>query len=256
MAADGGAVARRELSGGVFKLRRSQVVRRRIDEVASQRHAFDDALEIVAIDALRQIERDVSRFGFAVAREAVEAESESERGKARVVRLVGKPVGAVRQKLRQTPGEERVLDVVWPFEAEQDSAKPGFARQQQMLAGFGLETRRVREGAGLSADTLAHVGIGLRGDEPDRNRAPPFRVQQKWNPLRPASTRADNVSCPPGGSAHVHGMSEAWITSGTPSPPTDLMARSTSLSPKRWVVTSSSGKRFEASCASASSQAL
>src|SRR5262249_15450273 len=51
-------------------------------------------------------------------------------------------------------------------------------------------------------------------------------------------------------------MSEAWITSATPSPPTDLMARSTSLRPNLWVVTFSSGKRFEASCASASSHAL
>src|SRR5262249_57453367 len=55
---------------------------------------------------------------------------------------------------------------------------------------------------------------------------------------------------------YSHGMSEAWITSGTPWPPTDLMARSTSLSPNLWVVTFSNGKRFEASCASASSHAL
>ena len=55
---------------------------------------------------------------------------------------------------------------------------------------------------------------------------------------------------------HSHGKSEAWITSGTPWPPTDLMARSTSLSPNLWVVTFSNGKRFEASCARASSHAL
>ena len=56
--------------------------------------------------------------------------------------------------------------------------------------------------------------------------------------------------------SHSHGISEAWITSATPSPPTERMARSTSSSPKRWVVISSSGKRLEASCAKASSQAL
>ena len=57
--------------------------------------------------------------------------------------------------------------------------------------------------------------------------------------------------------AHLysHGISEAWITSGTPSPPTALIALSTSFRPKRCVVTSSSGKRFDASCSSASSQA-
>ena len=54
---------------------------------------------------------------------------------------------------------------------------------------------------------------------------------------------------------HSHGISEAWITSGTPWPPTDLMARSTSFSPNLWVVIFSSGKRRDASCASASSQA-
>src|SRR5947209_17289235 len=58
------------------------------------------------------------------------------------------------------------------------------------------------------------------------------------------------------GGFYSQGMSDAWITSGTPWPPTDLMARSTSLSPNLWVVIFSSGKRFEASCASASSHAL
>src|SRR5262249_57783632 len=36
---------------------------------------------------------------------------------------------------------------------------------------------------------------------------------------------------------YSQGMREAWITSGTPWPPTDLMARSTSFSPNLWVVT-------------------
>ena len=40
-----------------------------------------------------------------------------------------------------------------------------------------------------------------------------------------------------------------------PWPPTERMARSTSFRPKRCVVTFSSGKRFEAICSSASSQA-
>lgn len=31
---------------------------------------------------------------------------------------------------------------------------------------------------------------------------------------------------------YFHGMREAWITSGTPLPPTDLIARSTSFNPK------------------------
>ena len=55
---------------------------------------------------------------------------------------------------------------------------------------------------------------------------------------------------------YSHGISEAWITSGTPSLPTERMARSTSFKPNLCVVISSSGKRFDAICSSASSQAL
>ena len=55
---------------------------------------------------------------------------------------------------------------------------------------------------------------------------------------------------------YSQGINEAWITSGTPCPPTDLIARSTSFRAKRCVVTFSKGKRFEASWARASSQAL
>ena len=68
------------------------------------------------------------------------------------------------------------------------------------------------------------------------------------DPLRRAPGRVPSAP-------YSHGINEAWITSLTPSPPTERMARSTSLSPNLWVVTSSSGKRWEASCASASSQA-
>ena len=60
--------------------------------------------------------------------------------------------------------------------------------------------------------------------------------------------RIDRIGCGSNG-IYCQGISEAWITSGTPWPPTDLMARSTSFSPNLWVVTFSSGKRLEASCA-------
>ena len=64
------------------------------------------------------------------------------------------------------------------------------------------------------------------------------------------SARRSFVSTAAGAEAshYCHGISDAWITSGTPWPPTDLMARSTSFRPNVWVVTFSSGKRFEASC--------
>ncbi len=90
-------------------------------------------------------------------------------------------------------------------------------------------------GQAKTQSTVAHVGVNAN-------------YKLTVGTLRFAHVSAGNI--------HSHGSSEAWITSGRPSPPTERMARSTSFNPKRWVVTSSSGKRFEANCASASSQAL
>jgi hypothetical protein len=57
------------------------------------------------------------------------------------------------------------------------------------------------------------------------------------------------------GAPSFHGSSETWTTSSSTSPPTARIARSTSPSANSWVVSRSSGKRREASCASASSTA-
>src|SRR5262245_60419078 len=102
-----------------------------------------------------------------------------------------------------------------------------------------LANRRVERG--LEADLRPDAG-GVAGCDGD------FRLI--------AHARARLRLHGDGSLPYCHGISEAWITSGTPSPPTDLMARSTSLNPNLWVVTFSSGKRLDASCAKASSQAL
>ncbi len=47
------AVLLGQCAGGVFQFGRSHIVGRRVDEIARQRHAFDDAGEIVAVDAVR-----------------------------------------------------------------------------------------------------------------------------------------------------------------------------------------------------------
>jgi hypothetical protein len=87
--ADVRLIARRESACGFLELRRSHVVRRRVDQVARQRHRRDDAREILAIDALRRIELDRASFRLTVAREAVAAEREGERRQPRVMRIVG-----------------------------------------------------------------------------------------------------------------------------------------------------------------------
>ena len=107
-----GGVARSELARRLLELRRAHVVCRRIDEVARQRHALDNVLQFLARHALRQIELDRARLRFAVARETIAAERESERGKPRIVRLIGEAINAVGQMLRQPPRQERILDLV------------------------------------------------------------------------------------------------------------------------------------------------
>ena len=129
---------RGERARRTLELGRSHVVCRRIDEVARQRDRFDDALEILAIDALRQIEFDLARFGFAIAREAIGPERESKRRQPGVVRIVGKPINAIGQQLRQTPGKKKILGIVRRFDAEQDSAEAALARAAaRYWPGFG-----------------------------------------------------------------------------------------------------------------------
>ena len=81
-----------------------------------------DAVEFFTIDALRQIELDLTPLRLAVAGEAVSAERERERGKPGVVRIVGETIDGIGQSLRQAPGEKRILGVVRAFESEQDGA--------------------------------------------------------------------------------------------------------------------------------------
>ena len=126
MAVIGRAVARGEFARGLLELRRPHIVRRRVDEIARQRHPFDDALQIVAIETLRQIEIDLARLGLAVAREAVQAERESQRRKPRVVRLVGKTVNAVGQMLRQAAGEKQILGSSAPSSPNRIPPSPPF----------------------------------------------------------------------------------------------------------------------------------
>ena len=88
-----GAVLGRQRARGVFELRRAHVVRRRVDQVAREEDALGDPAQVVAVDALGQLELDVLALGLAVAGEAVGAERERERGEPRIVRRVGEAVG-------------------------------------------------------------------------------------------------------------------------------------------------------------------
>ena len=160
----------RKLARRRFEIGRAHVVRRRIDEVARQRHGFGNVRKLVAIEALRQFELDLVPIRLAVAREAVGAERHGERRKPRIVRLVGEAIDAVRQQLRQAAGQEQIPHVAVRLDAEQHAAETVLSRQQQMAPGLGFETRGVGKGAGLRIEASAHVGVGRRRDEPDRDR--------------------------------------------------------------------------------------
>ena len=71
--------------------------------------ALGDAGEVVAVDAVGQHQPDVLVLGLAVAREAIGAEREGERGEPRIVRRIGEPIGAGRQQRRQAPARQECV---------------------------------------------------------------------------------------------------------------------------------------------------
>src|SRR4029077_12961289 len=95
-------MARGKLARRLLELRWAHIVRGRVDEVARQRHALDNVLQLLARNALRQIALDRARLGFGGAGEPIAAERESERGKPRIVRLIGEAINAIGQTLRQS----------------------------------------------------------------------------------------------------------------------------------------------------------
>ena len=59
---DLGAMLLGERARGVFQFGRAHVVRRRVDEIARQRHALDDAGEVLAVDAVGHHQPHVARL--------------------------------------------------------------------------------------------------------------------------------------------------------------------------------------------------
>ncbi len=193
--ADGGGVTAGELARGVLELRRPHVVRRRVDEVARQRHRLDDAFHVRPIEARRQIELDVASVRLAVAREAVSAEREGERRQTDIVRIVGEAVGSRRQLRREAPGLKQILRLVGAFEPEQNTGQAALARQQQQAPGLGLEPRRIGKARGVRIEPPAQLGIALGRDEPDRNCVRGFagdedRLHRDVHPLQAPTARA------------------------------------------------------------------
>ena len=108
-------------------------------------------------------------FGLAVAREAIGAERESERGEPRVVRRIGETIGAGRQQTRQAAGQERIARAVRRLRARtarRRARRP--RRQHRCRPGLGSKPA-LGEGARGGVEPVAIAGPGRGGDEPDRN---------------------------------------------------------------------------------------
>ena len=136
-----------------LKVRRAHVIGRRVDQIARQRHAFDDAAQIVAVGAFGQHESHRLVLRLAIAREAIGAEREGQRGKPRIVRRIGKAVAAGRQHAGQQARQERVVIFFLAFQSEQHAA----GRQDQVARCLGLEAR----GFHVSAVAFAKLGDDL-----------------------------------------------------------------------------------------------
>src|SRR5262249_16992742 len=93
---------------------------------------------------------------LAVAREAVQAERESECRQSRVMRGVGEAVGACGKQSGERARPEQVLvRIVGSLEREQDAGQAAFrARQQQVPAGVRPETGRIGEAAVVRIKSL------------------------------------------------------------------------------------------------------
>ena len=183
---------------GLLQLGRPEVVRRRVDQIARERHALGDAREVGAVDALGNFELRAVRVRLAVAGELVGAEREGERGEARVVRRVGEAVGAGRQQAGQAAGQEAVLvRLVGALRGR--TGRRSARRPRRAAAATGRasartsRSRRTRRAGGV--EPLAHLRVGVGGDEPDRNRRGAARetnagCMESPREGRPASTAA------------------------------------------------------------------
>ena len=164
------ALPLRERAGGIFQFLRAHVVRGRIDEIACERHAVDDAREVGAVHAIRQHQTDLAIVTLAVTREAIGAEREGERGEPRIVRCVGETIKPVRQQSGEASRQEQVARAVRLFEPEQHCAEPAVgAGQGQIASGLGFETGGLGERARGGIELAGDVAPARRRHEGDRN---------------------------------------------------------------------------------------
>src|SRR5689334_11617981 len=114
----------------------------RIDEIAAEAYALDDASEIVAINAVWNNEADISRICFLITGILISAECKRECRQACVVRRVCETINARRQNTGQLARPKAVeSSVVERLNSEQRAGERSVSSgEQRQPAGPGLKT--------------------------------------------------------------------------------------------------------------------
>src|SRR5262249_59343676 len=97
-----GSVSSCEGTTGRLQFSGTHIVGGRVGEIAAERDAFDNAAEIVAIDAVGDDKVDLASVSLAVASELVGGERKRERRQPHVVRRAGKAIRAPGQRGAQS----------------------------------------------------------------------------------------------------------------------------------------------------------
>jgi hypothetical protein len=175
----------RKRRGRFFQRLRSEIVCRRVDEIAPERHRRRDALELRAVDALRGDQPGTFVLRVFVFAEAVAREQEGERRQRAVMRFIAEAVHAFGQAPRKLPRQERIgRACVRLVERKQH------ARNRAIIARDQQHSPRLRLKPACPSKSARAVGQGgfvrlprLSRDEMDRNGVGCGFYEGEWHRL-------------------------------------------------------------------------
>src|SRR5205085_11519052 len=114
-----------------------------VDEIAGKRPAGEDAGEVGAIEAVRQLDLNFRGVRLTIAGETIRAERKRQRGEPRVRRGIAEPIDAVREDGGQATGKKRVGSFAGLIKPEHDAREAAVARQQEVPTRLRLEAGRL-----------------------------------------------------------------------------------------------------------------
>src|SRR5512139_271800 len=97
-----------ERTGRGLQVGGAHFVRWRVCKITAERHTLDDMAKDFAVDVLRKHETHISCFRFSITRKLIAAQCKCQCSQPCVMRRIGKPVCAGRQKTGQLSRPEPV----------------------------------------------------------------------------------------------------------------------------------------------------